>query len=151
MNTFKFINISGIQLTRIKLVLLLAFTVLMLCQFLIGFNSLEDYLIAFVYMLFLNDLYIKVKKPESNFYNADRKKRIRMSIIFTILFSMPFVLDLFNVNDVMRAFIYRLSFILWAQVFLLDAFANYRQTQSKKWLFITNLAALFIVVGAFVY
>jgi hypothetical protein len=151
MKTLKNFTISGLQFTRMKLVLLLAFTLLMLFQFFIGFKTFDDYLIGFVYILFLNDLYIKVKKPETNFYNEDRVKRIRMSVIFALLFSMPFALDVFNVTDETRAFFYRLGFIIWAQIFLLDAFVNYRQTQSKKWLLITNIAALFIVIGAFIY
>jgi hypothetical protein len=151
MNTLKNFTFSGVQLTRIKLALLLAFSTLMFFQLIIGFNAFDDYLIGFVYVLFLNDLYIKVKRPEVNFYNPDKVKRMRMSIIFAILFCLPFILDAFNVTDTARAFFYRLGFILWAQVFLLDAFVNYRQTQSKKWLLITNMAALFIVIGAFIY
>lgn len=142
-------NLSGIQLTRIKLVLLLAFSVLMLFQFLIGFQSFDDYLIGFVYVLFLNDLYIKVKKPDLCFYHDERFKRSVMSMIFMVLFTLPFILDAFNVTDVARGFIYRLGFMLWAQIFLLDAFVQYRQTQSRNWLVITNMAALLIVFGAF--
>lgn len=151
MKTLKNFTISGLQFTRIKLVLLLAFSLLILFQFFIGFSSFDDYLIGFVYILFLNDLYIKVKRPETSFYNEDRVKRIRMSLIFAVLFAMPFALDAFNVTDETRAFFYRLGFIIWAQIFLLDAFVNYRQTHSKKWLLITNIAAIFIVIGAFIY
>ena len=150
MNMIKNLSISGIQLTRIKLALLLAFSVLMLFQFLIGFKSFDDYLIGFVFILFLNDLFIKLKKPDMIFYHDERIKRSIMSCIFLVLFTLPFLLDGFNVADSTRSFIYRLGFMLWAQVFLLDAFVNYRQTQSRKWLFITNMAALLIVFGAFV-
>lgn len=149
MNVLK--NLTGMQLTRIKLALLVAFSTLMLFQFLIGFQGFDDYLIAFVFVLFLNDLYIKVKKPDLAFYHDERIKRSLMSVIFLVLFSLPFALDAFNVADTTRAFIYRLGFILWAQVFLLDSFMNYRQTHSKKWLLITNMAALLIVMGAFIY
>lgn len=148
MNVLK--NLSGIQLTRIKLALLLAFSTLLLFQFFIGFVSFDDYLIGFVYVLFLNDLYIKVKKPDLIFYHDERIKRSIMSLIFLVLFFLPFLLDAFNLNDATRTFIYRLGFMLWAQVFLLDAFVNYRQTQSKQWLLITNMAALMIVIGAFI-
>lgn len=147
MNVLK--SLSGIQLTRIKLALLLAFSTLLLFQFLIGFQSFDDYLIGFVYVLFLNDLYIKVKKPDLCFYHDERIKRSIMSLIFLVLFSLPFILDGFNVTDATRGFIYRLGFMLWAQIFLLDAFVNYRQTQSRNWLLITNMAALLIVFGAF--
>ena len=148
MNVLK--NLSGIQLTRIKMALLLAFSTLLLFQFFIGFVSFDDYLIGFVYILFLNDLYIKVKKPDLLFYHDERIKRSVMSLIFLVLFFLPFVLDAFNVTDTSRAFIYRLGFMLWAQIFLLDAFMNYRQTQSRQWLLITNMAALLIVIGAFI-
>ena len=142
-------NFSGIQLTRIKLALLLAFSLLMLFQFLVGFTSFDDYLIAFVYILFLNDLYIKIKKPDLCFYHDERFKRSVMSVIFMLLFILPFLLDAFNVTDIARAFIYRLGFMLWAQIFLLDAFVQYKQTNSRNWLLITNMAALLIVFGAF--
>lgn len=149
MNALKnFPVLSGLQLTRIKLALLVAFSVLMLFQFLVGFVSFEDYLIVFVYVLFLNDLYIKLKKPDLNFYHDERIKREVMSLIFMVLFTLPFLLDVFNVTDTTRSFIYRIGFMLWAQVFLLDAFVNYRQTQSRQWLLITNMAALFIIIGA---
>ena len=142
-------NLSGIHLTRIKLALLLAFSTLMLFQFLVGFSSFDDYLIGFVYILFLNDLYIKVKKPDLCFYHDERFKRSLMSIVFMLLFTLPFILDAFNVTDITRAFIYRLGFMLWAQIFLLDAFVQYRQTQSRNWLLVTNMAALLIIFGAF--
>ena len=113
MNVLK--NLSGIQLTRIKLALLLAFSTLLLFQFFIGFVSFEDYLIGFVYILFLNDLYIKVKKPDLLFYHDERIKRSLMSLIFLVLYFLPFLLDAFNLNDTTRTFIYRLGFMLWAQ------------------------------------
>lgn len=147
MNVMK--NISGIHLTRIKLALLLSFSVLMAAQALVGFKDFEDYLVAFVFVLFVNDLYIKLKKPDLIFYHDERIKRSIMSGIFLVLFTLPFLLDVFNVSDATRLFLYRLGFMLWAQIFLLDAFVNYRQTQSKNWLFITNMAALLIIVGAF--
>lgn len=148
MNALK--GLSGIQLTRIKLALLLSFSTLMIFQFFIGFKSFDDYLIAFVYVLFLNDLFIKLKRPDLIFYHDERLKRSIMSIIFLVLFSLPFLLDGFGVTDSIRSLIYRIGFMLWAQVFLLDAFVNYRQTQSKNWLLITNMAALLIVIGAFI-
>jgi heme/copper-type cytochrome/quinol oxidase subunit 4 len=150
MNALKNFSLSGIQLTRIKLALLLSFSSLLLLQLLVGFESFDDYLIVFVYVLFLNDLYIKIKKPDMTFYHDERFKRSIMSIVFLVLFTLPFVLDAFNVADSSRMLIYRLGYMLWAQIFLLDAFVHYRQTQSRKWLIIANMAALFIVVGAFV-
>lgn len=150
MNALKNFNLTGIQLTRIKLALLLSFSSLLILQLLVGFKSFDDYLIVFVYVLFLNDLYIKIKKPDMLFYHDERIKRSIMSGVFLILFTLPFMLDAFNVADSSRMLIYRLGYMLWAQIFLLDAFVQYRLTQSRQWLIITNMAALFIVFGAFV-
>ncbi len=84
------------------------------------------------------------------FIHDEKFKRSVMSVIFLILFMLPFVLDAYNVADSTRLFIYRVGFILWAQIFLLDAFAHYQQTQSKQWLIITNVAVVLIVIGAIV-
>ncbi len=139
-----------VQLTAIKKLLLLAFSVLLFFQLLVGFVSFDDYLVIFVYALFLNDLYIKIKKPDLLYYQDERVKRSQMSFVFFVLFLLPFVFDAFNVTDVTRLFLYKIGFILWAQIFLLDAFMHYRQTNSKRWLIITNVAVLFIVMGSFV-
>ncbi len=149
MNALKNISLTGIQLTRIKLALLLSFSALIVLQLLVGFKSFEDYLIVFVYVLFLNDLYIKIKRPDLGAYQDERIKRSMMSGVFLVLFTLPFMLDALNVTDQSRMFIYRLGYMLWAQVFLLDAFIQYKQKQSKQWLIITNTAALLIVFGAF--
>lgn len=149
MNALKNISLTGIQLTRIKLALLLSFSALIVLQLLVGFKSFDDYLIVFVYVLFLNDLYIKIKRPDLGAYQDERIKRSMMSGVFLVLFTLPFMLDALNVTDQSRMFIYRLGYMLWAQVFLLDAFIQYKQKQSKQWLIITNTAALLIVFGAF--
>ena len=149
MNALKNISLTGIQLTRIKLALLLSFSALIVLQLLVGFKSFDDYLIVFVYVLFLNDLCIKIKRPDLGAYQDERIKRSMMSGVFLVLFTLPFMLDALNVTDQSRMFIYRLGYMLWAQVFLLDAFIQYKQKQSKQWLIITNTAALLIVFGAF--
>lgn len=150
MVAIKNFTLSGIQLTRIKLALLLSFSILMFLQLLIGFKSFDDYMVVFVYVLFLNDLYTKIKRPDMLYYQDERFKRSIMSAIFMVLFTLPFVLDAFNVTDHSRLMLYRIGYMLWAQVFLLDAFLHYKQTQSKQWLLITNMAALLIVIGAFI-
>lgn len=142
-------TLTGLQLTRIKFVLLMAFSLLLLLQALIGFQSFEDYLIGLVYILFLNDLYIKIKRTDLSHFNNERMKRSVMSVLFLVLFLMTFLLDELNVTNAVRLYIYKLGFMLWAQIFLLDAFINYRQTQQKSWLIITNMAVLLIVFGAF--
>jgi hypothetical protein len=128
----------------------MAFSTLLFFQLLVGFVSFDDYLVLFVYVLFLNDLYIKIKKPELLYYHDERLKRSKMSLVFFVLFLLPFVFDAFNVTDVTRLFLYKIGFILWAQIFLLDAFIHYKQTNSKRWLIITNMAVLFIVMGSLI-
>lgn len=137
-------------MTRIKLVLLLCFTVLMLLQFLIGFRDFEDYLVVFIFVLFLNDLYLKIKKPNNIQYSEERFIRLVMSVLFLLLFLLPFVFDSVNVSNATRLTLYKLGFVLWAQVFLIDSFMHYKETHSKQWLVFANLAVLMIVIGAFV-
>ncbi|RPJ75020.1 MAG: hypothetical protein EHM20_09640 [Alphaproteobacteria bacterium] len=138
------------KMTRIKLVLLVSFSTLMLFQFLVGFGDFEDYLVAFIFILFLNDLYFKIKRPDSNQFNNERVSRLVMSMVFFGLFSLPFIFDSVNVSDETRLMLYKLGFVLWAQVFLIDSFLHYRQTQSKQWLVFANAAVLLIVIGAFI-
>lgn len=141
-----------VGLTRIRLALLISFSLLMLWQLLVGFVSFDDYLIGFVYVLFLNDLYIKLKHPEIlNIENdGTLKNRNKMSLIFLVLFTLPFLLDVWNISDGVRMFLYKIGFILWGQVFLLDAYLNYKQTKSYQWLGITVTAVLIIIVGSIV-
>ncbi len=138
------------NLTKLKFVLLVSFCVLLLFQFLIGFRDFEDYLIVFIFILFLNDLYYKMVRPKTLIYHEERVMRLIMSAVFLILFMLPFAFDTFNVSNVTRLAIYKLSFVLWAQIFLLDSFLHYKQTHSKQWLVFTNTAVLMIIIGAFV-
>lgn len=153
MSILKYIPFSSsLQLTRIKLALLLSFSSLMLLQLLFGFRSFEDYLIGFVYILFLNDLYVKVRYPhyQSIQMGEGPISRSTMSLVFLILFTLPFLLDAFNVNDGVRLVIYRVGFVLWCQIFILDAFKNYKQSNSRQWLAIMSLAMMIMVVGSFI-
>lgn len=138
------------NLPKLKFVLLVSFSILLLFQFLIGFRDFEDYLVIFIFILFLNDLYYKMVRPQALIYQDERVMRLVMSGVFFILFTLPFVFDSFNVSNVTRLAIYKLSFVLWAQIFLLDSFLHYRQTHSKQWLVFTNTAVLMIIIGAFV-
>jgi len=138
------------NMTKLKLSLLISFSLLMLFQFLVGFKDFEDYLIVFIYALFLNDLYFKIKYPDLIYNNGDGLKRMVMSLIFFVLLTLPLLLDTFNVSNSTRLLLYKLGFVLWAQVLLLDSYLQYNQTQSKRWLVFTNTAAIMIIVGAFV-
>ncbi len=139
------------NLTKIKLALLLSFCFLILFQSIVGFKDFDDYLIAFIFILFLNDLYCKIKHPSVVHLHQEQTKRRIMSLIFLILFSLPFIFDKFNISDQSRIAIYKLGFVLWGQVFLIDSFLHYKQTHSKQWLVFTSFAALMIIGGAFIY
>lgn len=138
------------QVTRLKLVLFISFALLVLFQFLVGFNGLEDYLVIFIFVLFINDQYFKIKGTSKNFFQEERTTRVVMSAVFLVLFLLPFIFDSANVSNTARLTFYKLSFVLWAQILLIDSFIQYKQTQSKQWLVFANLAVLMVVVGAFV-
>jgi hypothetical protein len=123
----------------------------MLFQFLVGFKDFDDYLIVFIFVLFLNYLYLKMKRTHNINFQEVRINRLIMSVVFFILFMLPFVFDSVNVSDVTRLTFYKMGFVLWAQVLLVDSFLHYKETHSKKWLVFTNMAALMIVVGAFIH
>lgn len=155
MNNMSLLRVfSGINFTRhmtkVKLVLLMCFSLLMLFQFLVGFRDFEDYLVVFIFVLFLNDLYFKIKRPQTIHFQEERLKRLAMSAVFLVLFLLPFIFDSVNVSNATRLTLYKLGFVLWAQVFLIDSFLHYKQTHSKQWLVFANLAMLMIIVGAFV-
>jgi hypothetical protein len=143
--------LKNLRLSKLKLVLLITFSILLLFQFLVGFRDFDDYLIVFIFVLFLNDLYYKIVRPTSLMHRDERFKRLMMSAVFFVLLLMPFVFDSLNVSNVIRLTIYKMGFVLWAQIFLLDSFLHYKQTHSMQWLVFTNTALLLIIVGAFVY
>lgn len=149
LSLFKGFNIVQ-HLTKIKLVLLISFSTLMLFQFLVGFRDFEDYLVVFIFVLFLNDLYFKIRGSQNIQFQEERNKRLMMSIVFLVLLLLPFVFDSVNVSDSTRLTVYKLGFVLWAQVFLIDSFLHYKQTHSKQWLVFANMAVLMIIVGAFI-
>jgi len=138
------------NMTRLKLVLLVSFTILLLFQFLVGFKSFEDYLVIFIFVLFLNDLYFKIKRPNAVQFKNDRVKQIAMSAVFLGLFLIPFIFDSVNVSNPARLTLYKLFFVLWSQVFLINTYLHYKETQSKQWLLFANFAMLMIIIGAFV-
>lgn len=136
-------------MTKLRVTLLTSFIALILFQFIIGFRDFEDYLIVFIFILFLNDLYSKIKGPQVILLKKERMNRLLMSAIFLGLFLQPFVFDSVNISNNMRGMLYKLGFVLWAQIFLIDSFLHYKQTHSKQWLVFANLAILMIIVGAF--
>lgn len=146
----KLIN-QFIYQSKVRLSLFVSFLFLICFQALIGFKYFDDYLIVFIFILFINDQFFKYKHPEKiNLLNHERKTRMFMSAFFLALFSIPTILEILQVSPLKQLIFYKLAFIIWAQVFLLDAFKHYKETNSKQWLVFANTAMLFIVVGAFV-
>ena len=152
MNISEFIRIPA-SMSRIKQVLLGIFTLLLIFQLAVGFRNFEDYLVIFVYVLFLNDLYAKIKKPQLESEAEGplaRRNRIIMSVVFLVLFTLPFLIDSYNVSNRSLVLFYKLGFVLWAQLLLIDSYQHYKQTHSKKWLLFANTAVFLSLVGAFV-
>jgi hypothetical protein len=137
--------------SKVKISLLLSFLFLMIYQVLTGFNFFEDYFLAFIFILFLNDQFLKIKQPEKIcLLEHEKKKRFMMTILILLLLATPSFLDFFHVSQKNQYFLYKLGFIIWAQVFLVDAFYHFKETNSKKWLLFANAAMFLIVFGAFV-
>lgn len=138
------------KLDRVKFFLLLTFSFLLFFQYLIGFKNFDDYLIVFIFILFLNDLYYKMNRRECQLSQEEGVGRLKMSAIFFIIFCTPFVFDLVNFPNAARFTIYKFGFVIWAQVLLLNSFSHYKKTNSKQWLVFANAAILMIIVGAFI-
>lgn len=139
------------NLTKVKLVLLFSFCLLITFQFFTGFREFEDYLVVFIFILFLNDLFLKINRPFNERNQNEKIKRWVMTLVFLLIYLLPFIFDLTNISNEARLFIYKLGFVLWAQIFLIDSFMHYKQTHSRQWLVFTNTAALMIIAGAFIY
>jgi hypothetical protein len=138
------------KMTKIKFVLLACFSILMSFQFLVGFRELDDYLVGLIFILFLNDLYSKIKQPNNLQLKSEKNKRIIMTLVFIFLLLLPFVFDSVNISNSMRSALYKFGFVLWAEIFLLDAFFHYQKTHSRQWLVFANLALLMIVGVTFI-
>jgi hypothetical protein len=73
------------HLSPIKKLLLLNFLLLLIFQIVIGFKDLDDYLVIFVFVLFLNDLYFKLTKPMPTLIHEEKRKRIWVSMFLLLL------------------------------------------------------------------
>jgi hypothetical protein len=137
--------------SKVRVSLLLSFVFLISYQIVTGFNLFEDYLLALIFVLFLNDQFLKIKSPRKiQLDDSEVRTRNAVSLVIILILCLPFILEFFNVKQEVEFFIYKLGFILWAQIFLLDAFYHYRETHSKKWLLFANTAMFLIVFGAFI-
>ena len=133
------------HISAVKKLLLLNFILLLLFQIFIGFKEIDDYLVIFIFALFLNDLYFKLTKPELNLLKEAKSKRKFMTIFLVILILVPVLFEVFNVKNGTQSFVCKVGLLLWAQAFLLDSFLHYKQTRSKKWLLFTNIGGIFII------
>lgn len=133
------------HLSSVKKLLLLNFVLLFLFQIFVGFKDLDDYLVIFIFALFLNDLYFKLTKPASVLCQESKRKRIGMTLFLLLVVLAPVFLDFFHVKSATQSFICKIGLILWAQAFLLDSFLHYRETHSKRWLVFTNVGGIFIL------
>lgn len=135
--------------SKVRLLLFFSFILMFLLQLFYGFQYLDDYLVVLIFILFLNDQTMKYKHPEKIISEVnDQRMRKVMTVLFLILFTIPILLDHYNVSQEIQLFLYKMGFILWAQVFLVDAFFHYKETHSKKWLIFANTAVAITIIGA---
>jgi hypothetical protein len=136
------------HLSSVKKLLLLNFILLLLFQIFVGFEDLDDYLVVFIFALFMNDLYFKLNNPISPLLLHEKRKRIWMTGLLVLLISLPLIFEIFHVQYGTQSFLSKVGLILWAQIFLLDSFIHYRDTHSRKWLLFTNIGGIFVLFFA---
>ncbi len=145
-----FKNLFNYRMNMTRLCLFFSFVILFLSQLFMGVQELEDFLVIIIFLLFVNDVVYKYKSPDSVTQKplSDEEKNIRRKMTW-ILFSvmlLPIVLDLFKISVQGQSIIFKVAFILWAQVFLIDAVLNYKATHLKKWLLYSQTAAMIVLV-----
>lgn len=133
-----------------RLCLVLSFGILFLTQLFFGIRELEDFLVVIIFLLFVNDVFYKYKNPDSitqkPVSDEERTLRRKMTwVLFAVMF-LPIILDTFNISVQGQSLIFKISFILWAQVFLIDAVLNYKATHLKKWLLYSQTAAVIVLM-----
>lgn len=133
------------HLSAVKKLLIMNFVLLLTFQIFVGFKDLDDYLVIFVFALFLNDLYFKLTKPAVILFKENKARRLWMSLFLLLIILMPFAFESLNIKSSTQSFIGKVGLILWAQAFLLDSFLHYRETNSKRWLLFTNVGGIFIL------
>lgn len=138
------------HISSVKKLLIINFFLLLFFQIVVGFRDLDDYLVIFIFALFMNDMYFKLTRPIEPIRREEKLKRISMTLFLIVLVSMPIILEYFHVRPVTQSIIGKGGLILWAQIFLLDSFIHYRETHSKKWLVFANMGCLFVLFFAIV-
>lgn len=133
------------HISAVKKLLILNFVLLLSFQIFVGFKDLDDYLVIFLFALFINDLYFKLTKPTAILFQENKARRLWMSLFLLMIILMPFVFESLQIKSATQSFIGKVGLILWAQAFLLDSFLHYRETHSKRWLLFTNVGGIFIL------
>lgn len=117
-----------------------------------GVRELEDFLVIIIFFLFVNDVIYKYRHPDTltlkPMSDAEKSLRRKMTWILFAVMMFPIALDLFKVSVQGQSLIFKVVFILWAQVFLIDSVLNYRETHLKKWLLYSQTAAMIVLVFA---
>lgn len=135
-----------------RLCLILSFLILLMTQIFMGIKELEDFLVIVIFLLFVNDVIYKYRNPDTitlkPMSDAEKKLRKKMTWILFIVMMFPIILDLFKVSVQGQSLIFKVVFILWAQVFLIDSVLHYRETHLKKWLLYSQTAAMIVIVFA---
>lgn len=147
-----FKNLINYRLNMTRICLILSFVILLFTQLMIGIKELEDFLVIVIFLLFVNDVIYKLRHPDTltlkPMSDAEKSLRRKMTWILFVIMFFPIVLDFFQVSVQGQSLIFKIVFILWAQVFLIDSVLNYRETHMKKWLLYSQTAAMIVLVFA---
>lgn len=118
----------------------------------IGIKEIEDLLVIVIFFLFINDVVYKYRHPNSNLDQSltqeERSLRKKVTWVLFVIMLLPTLLEIFNLSSSTKELVFKIAFILWAQVFLVDAVLNYKATHLKKWLLYSHTAAVIVLVFA---
>lgn len=145
-----FKNLFNYRMNMTRLCLILSFLILFFTQLFMGVRELEDFLVIVIFLLFVNDVIYKYKNPDAitqkPVSDEERNLRKKMTWVLFAIMLFPIILDLFKIGVQGQSLIFKIAFILWAQVFLIDAVLNYKATHLKKWLLYSQTAAMLVLV-----
>ncbi len=150
MSMKEFITIEYFVKSKLKAVLFLSFFILIALQSVIGFKQFEDYLLILIFILFANDQYAKFKHSNDPFYNDsdDKKVRLIFSMFLLMFFIISLIFESVRLNQESEVLLFKIFFILWGQVFLLDTVQCYKNSHKKTWLVFSSTAMFLIIFTA---
>jgi len=150
MSLKEFMSIEYFAKSKLRAVLMMSFFVLIALQSVIGFKQFEDYLLILIFILFANDQYIKFKHSTDPTYNDSDDKKIRLifSMFLFAFFIASLVFESVRLNQQAEVLLFKIFFILWGQVFLLDTVQCYKASHKKTWLVFSSTAMFLIVFAA---